>query len=142
MPTTTATQVENQVGQELDQYSLTAPRREESEAVVRRDSSVYRGEVYLRVQPHSDPIQVFRFCQSLREIEGADIAYFDNSVKGTAIKLALREPVAILEQLAQMDEVDTVVSEDILTGDLASDLPSFLEAVTADQAVRVTLKAG
>ena len=61
MTTTTAIQMENQVGQELDQYSPTTPQREKSEAVVNSGSSVYRGEVYLRVQPHIDPIQVFRF---------------------------------------------------------------------------------
>ena len=87
-------------------------------------------EPYLIIRPTTDPSLVFRFCPSLRDIGDAEISFFTSSPKGTAIKLALRTPVPILEillnVLVHMGDVEVAVQEEVLTDHRASELPEFM----------------
>ena len=106
----------------------------------RAPSSETTAEICLVIQPQADPCLVFRFCQSVRKITGAEIAFFTSSPKGTTIKLAPRNQVAILDILTEMEEVDKAGQEVEWAEQSDLNLPPFLNLHTL-KAVRVALKA-
>ena len=101
------------------------------------------GEVYLIIQPDTDPSLVLRFSQSVREIDGADIAFFTSSPRGIAIKLTVRGEVpilAILMELTELAEVEKVsYQERALVEDPNWGLPPFLK-FNSTKAVGVILR--
>jgi len=106
-------------------------------------SDAAAGEAYLIIQPHTDPFLVFRFCQSVREIGGVDIAFLTTSPKGIVIKLVLRESGPILPLLlrvTEMEEVEEISHERALAEESDWSLPPFLK-LNAEKALAVTLRA-
>ena len=97
-------------------------------------------EVCLEIQPDTDPVLVFRFCQSLQEAAEAEIAYFSGTADGIIVKLALRKHVPILALLTDMDEVERATQDDVQVGIHMHGIGSILDPATGG-AVQVTLKA-
>ena len=118
------------------------PRPEEAEEL-HSDSlplSQRANEVYLIIQADVDAPLLFRFCQSVREINGADIGFFTSTPQGTIIKLAMREPVPILDILAGITEVEETIQEEAFISEPEWDLPTFLQP-NSWRAISVKLKA-
>ena len=84
------------------------------------------GQVILVVPAFTDPSLVFRFCYKLREIEGVEIASFNYSSKGTIIKLALLNPLPVLETLHEIAEVEGASRGVSPKDSYDGELPAFL----------------
>jgi len=84
------------------------------------------GQVILVVPAFTDPSLVFRFCYKLREIDGVEIASFNYSRKGTIIKLALLQPVPVLETLHEIAEVQGASRGVSPENSYDGELPAFL----------------
>ena len=84
------------------------------------------GQVILVVPAFTDPSLVFRFCFKLREIKGVEIASFNYSGKGTIIKLALLEPLPVLEALHEIAEVGGASRGAAPEDSYDGELPAFL----------------
>ncbi|MBI4201359.1 MAG: hypothetical protein HY531_03595 [Chloroflexi bacterium] len=69
-------------------------------------------EVYLSIWPGTDPCLVFRFCHSLQQVEGAEMALFTAHAEGFTIKLALRTPVSIMSILGSLPEVEDAIEKE------------------------------
>lgn len=96
-------------------------------------------EVYLVIEPVADPCQVLRFCQSVRGIEGAQIAFFSSSHKNATIKLVLMKSVPVLGFLEEMASVARAGEERNLEGNSEWDIPPFI-VHHPEKAIHVTLK--
>ncbi len=96
-------------------------------------------EMYLSVAPVSSAAQLFLFCHRIQRIGAADIAYFFSSPNGTAIKLALRSQVPILDILDEMDEVEEVWEDPALNVGATWGLPTFCR-LRIQHSARITLK--
>lgn len=103
-------------------------------------SNATADEVFLVIAPGTDPSLVFRFCQSIRKIEGVDLAFLTSSPKGITMKLILRKLLPILPIIAMMEEVAEASREGTWAKEPDWGLPPFL-TLNAEKTLGVTLRA-
>ncbi len=113
---------------------------EEEDGDLPESSDAVGDEVFLVIPPYTDPGAVFRFCQSIREIEGVDIAFLSSSAKGITIKLILRKTVPILPTIAMLKEVEKAGRAGIWEEESDGNVPSFLKP-NAKKTLSVALRA-